>query len=223
LVCAGANRRVHGQACFACWCSGFASQPIDRERDPISKFLSDSDFDHERAVTALIVCPSVEDAVEALKNQGITTTVAKLEVMRDKVPSFMERYQERRQELAPILEGILANDLLDNARRSTVAVNLAVQKTQELLEAGKVQDPSRVARDLSQVMSQQVEKRMSIQGRPTQIVEHRDVNQILAGLQALGVVKVDAIESTADEGGADGGDEWRAGREDRGASAGTGP
>jgi hypothetical protein len=164
-------------------------------------FLSrHNDLDIERAIAAMIVCPTLEDAVEALKQQGTQTTVALLEVWRDREPGISERYAKRREELAPQLEGIFANDLLDNARRSSLVIQLAIDETKQRLETGTVAEPSRVARDLSQVMSQAVDKRLAIQGRPTQITEHRDVNEILRQLVALGVFKIDdAIESTAED------------------------
>jgi hypothetical protein len=164
-------------------------------------FLSrHSEVDIERAITAMIVCPTLEDAVEALEEQGIQTTIGVLEVWRDREPGISERYAKRREELAPQLEGVFANDLLDNARRSSLVIQLAIDETKQRLETGTVAEPSRVARDLSQVMSQAVDKRLAIQGRPTQITEHRDVNEILRQLVALGVFKIDdAIESTAED------------------------
>jgi hypothetical protein len=113
-----------------------------------------------------------------------------LRVWRDRDPAVRERYRQRREELAPQLEGMFANDLLDNMRRATLAVKLAIEKTEDLLKAGKVADPSRVGRDLSQVMAQSVDKRLALQGRPTQLVEDRDVGEILRKLQALGVIEV---------------------------------
>jgi hypothetical protein len=164
----------------------------------MGRFLSRAnDFDVERAITAMIVCPTLEDAVEVLKLQGTPATVDWLRVWRDRDPIVKERYQHRREELAPQLEGMFANDLLDNARMATLAVKLAIEKTEELLTAGKVGDPSRIARDLSQVMAQSLDKRLAVQGRPTQIVENRDVGEILRKLQALGVIEV--VERTAGE------------------------
>ena len=161
-------------------------------------FLSrHNDLDIERAIAAMIVCPTLEDAVEALKQQGTQTTVALLEVWRDREPGISERYEKRREELA--LEGAFANDLLDNTKRSTTVIRLAIEETDKRLKTGNVADPSRVARDLSQVMAQAVDKRLAIQGRPTQIVEHRDVGEIIRQLVALGVVCDDAIDGTAED------------------------
>jgi hypothetical protein len=154
-----------------------------------TRFLSPkNDLDVECVATALVLAPTLEDAVEILAAQGATVTVDTLRVWRDRDPFISVRYEKRRTELAPQLEPIFANDLLDNARRAALVISLAIEKTKELLEAGEVRDPSRVARDLSQVMAQSVEKRQTIQGHPTQIVEHRDVAEIVRQLVALGVV-----------------------------------
>lgn len=157
-----------------------------------------NDLDMEKAMTAIIVSDSLEDAVEALKVEGHQTTVGFLETL-PRNPGLRERFEKRREELAPALEGIFANDLLDNARRAALVTRLAIDQTQRMLENNEIREPSRVARDLAQVGAQSVEKRLSLQGRPTQIVEHRDVSEIVRALEGLGVVKLDAIESTAEE------------------------
>lgn len=152
-----------------------------------------NDFDVEKGLTAIILSPTLEDAVEMLRLQGTLASVGKLKQLRD---WEHERFEKRREELAPVREGIFANDLLDNASRAAKIIGIAMDQTQELLEAGKVQDPARVARDLSQVATQAIDKRLAVQGRPTQIVENRDVGQILRALQGMGVV---SIESSAEE------------------------
>ena len=159
-----------------------------------------NDLDIERAIAAMIVSPTLEDAVETLRQQGTQTTVEHLRVWRDREPTIRERYEKRRIELTPRLERNFANDLLDNARRASLSVRLAIEHTHELLEADVVQDPSRVARDLSQIVAQSTDKRLAIRSRPTHIAANRDVSRILRQLVALGVVKIDdAIESTAED------------------------
>lgn len=162
-----------------------------------TSFLSrNNDFDVERAVTAIIVSPTLEDAVEALKQQGKTTTVGTLRTWRDNDPLTRQRYEERRKQLVPQLETRFANDLLDSSRRATLVTRLAIDQTRELLNAGEVRNPSRVARDLAQVTAQSIEKRHAIQARPTQIVEHRDVNDIVRQLVAMGVATADEPPDT---------------------------
>ena len=162
-----------------------------------TRFLSTkNDLDVECVATALVLAPSLEDAVEVLAEQGKTVTVDTLRVWRDRDPIISERYQKRRVELAPQLETRFANDLLDNARRAVLVTSLAIEKTRELLIAGEVRDPSRVARDLAQVTAQSIDKRHAIQGKPSQIVEQRDVAEIVRALASMGVLRVDeAVEA----------------------------
>jgi hypothetical protein len=162
---------------------------------PPTHFLDrNNELDVEKAYAAIILSPGLEDAVEVLKLQGATTTVGVLEQLRGR---DRERFEKRREELAPIIERRFASNLLDNAQRAVAAIGVAVERTQELLDAGKVADPSRVARDLSQVVTQSIDKRLAIQGRPTQITEHRDVGDIIRKLQSIGVIEI--IDSTADD------------------------
>ena len=77
----------------------------------------------------MIVCPKLEDAVEVLKQQGTQTTIEHLRVWRDREPAIRERYEKRRIELTPRLERNFANDLLDNARRASLSIRLAIEHT----------------------------------------------------------------------------------------------
>lgn len=157
-----------------------------------------NELDIEKAFTAMILTGSLADAVDVLREQGFTTTEDTLEQLRSH-NLRRERYEARRNELAPVLEGMLANDLLDTARLATTVEHLAITKTWELLQTGRITDPSvasKVARDLSQVRTQSIDKRLAIQGRPTQITEHRTMSEILRQLRALKVVEV--IDSTAE-------------------------
>ncbi len=146
-----------------------------------------NELDVERVITAMIVCDTTDDAIAMLQVEGLGADAVTLRNIRSE---HRRRIEERRDELAPALEGILANDLLDTARRAAVITSLALERAQEKLERGLVEDPARVARDVAQVASQAIEKRLAIQGRPTQIVEHRDVAEIVRALEALGVVEV---------------------------------
>ena len=169
-----------------------------------TRFLSEKvDLDVEKAVTAIAAYRTLPEAVEYLKSEGITTTEAKLKVWRDTM--YADRVRKRREQIAPLIEEKLANDLLGNATLASDVTALAIEKTRELLEEGKIADPSRVARDLSQVGTQAVDKRLALQGRPSQIVEHRDVSEIIRALEGMKVV-VASVDSTAIEetGGADG-------------------
>jgi len=159
------------------------------------RFLSEkNDVDVQKALTAMVLYDTLEEAVDYLSDEGITTSVEKLEVWRDRM--YAERYQKRREELGPVIEARLATGLLDNATVASDVTRLAIEKTRELLEEGKLKDPSRVARDLSQVATQAVDKRLALQGRPTKIKEDRSFNELLRALQGMNVLKV--VQSDAE-------------------------
>jgi predicted transcriptional regulator len=134
--------------------------------------------------------PTLEIAVEQLKEQhGITTTARALEVFKS---HHLEEYEKLRNQLAPLREQSFANDMLDVASMATQVEQAAIAKTMELLEAGRIADPSKVARDLADVKAKNTDKRLAIQGRPTSIIAKRSVEDIWDQLEDMGVVTVDA-------------------------------
>jgi hypothetical protein len=157
------------------------------------KFLSyKNDVDWELALTALATAPTPEQAVEYLKEyHDRQTTVAVLEGFRRARP---ERYEQVRRQLTPRLEQELTDGLLDNARLATIATNMAIKRTMELLERGVCRDPSKVARDLADVQAKSVDKKLSLEGRPTQITETRNPEEIIRALEGMRVIKRVEVE-----------------------------
>lgn len=155
-------------------------------------FLSTrDDLAVERALAAMAAYPDLAQASAYLAEQGYQANVDLLRTMRD--VQFRDRFEKVRDSLAPRIEASLANDFLDNARMAAEVERMAVERTRQMLEEGKIAEPSRVARDLSQVKTQSVDKRLALQGRPTQITEHRDPREIVRALEAMRVVQtVDA-------------------------------
>jgi hypothetical protein len=165
----------------------------------LKRVLDSDDVARELMFTALAVYPDLADVSKFMAEQGYEASEAKLAVYRDgRVPGH-DDFIERRKQLAPRIEAMLADDLLSAAQRTTSVVNLAVEQTHKLLAAGECKEPSKVARDLSQVAAQQIEKRLSLEGRPTQITEDRSLGEIVRALEGLGVVKKVDAESTAED------------------------
>lgn len=161
-------------------------------------FLSNrNDLDIEKALTAMVVAPKLEDAKAMLEEMGFQTTTEVLRVWRDQ--TFPERFQRRRVELASQVEQQFALDMIDGARRTDAVVNIAVEKAADMLAKGQVRDPARVARDLQQVSTQKLEKAFMSQGRPTKIVATRDANEILRALEAMKVIDLPPSEVVEDE------------------------
>jgi hypothetical protein len=149
----------------------------------------------DAAITMLVLCNgNAEEASRRLKEAGHSLSQDSIR----RLPSLhLELYQQRRRELAPQIEEQLAAELLDNAAEASRATKQAIAKTVQGLENDTVEDTARAARELSQVMTQAIDKRLAIQGRPTQITEVRDVAEILRALSEKGIVTIieaDGIE-----------------------------
>jgi hypothetical protein len=145
-------------------------------------------LDMELALNAVAAFPSLEGAVEHLRDtHEIETTPERLEV---ECRRFPERLARIREEWAPRREALAAQRMLDNTSRAGEVLALAIEKTREHLESGRCADPATVARSLADVMAKSVDKRLALQGRPTQITEHRDVNEIVRALEGMKVVQV---------------------------------
>jgi hypothetical protein len=155
----------------------------------------------EMVIDAMVAYPTLTMAKEFLKEHGYDTDLKKLKSWRDN--KFADRYQKRRKELGPKIEAMLADDMLGNARLASEVEKLAIEQTAKLLKQGKVQDPSRVARDLKQTQTQGIDKRLAMEGRPTQIHESRNVDELVRALEGMGVAR--QVEVTQiEQGGSDG-------------------
>ncbi len=167
----------------------------------MAKVLSYKDpITEEQAIVALATFPDDEKVLEVLKDQGIRTTVKQLE---NKRISSAERIAQARKEIAPKLEATLTGDMLDLSRLAveleTVALDRCLKKLQASQFAATPETLAKIAREVSQVKTQNVDKRLALEGRPTTIVEKRSPDEILAKLEALGVAKRVDVESTAIE------------------------
>ena len=95
-----------------------------------------------------------------------------------------ERYEELREKFAAKRETTLVNNYLDVSIRATEAMDKAVDRAIEKLEKDEDNDPGRTAANLMMVARAATDKRLTMQGKPTQISENRDATQILRGLMA---------------------------------------
>lgn len=103
---------------------------------------------------------------------------------------FIERYEELREKLASVREEQLANDYLDAASRAIEGAQLATEKAIDRLKAGKDEDPAKSAASLARVSQSMIEKRLTLQGRPTRITETIDVEARVRKLVAMGVLQL---------------------------------
>jgi hypothetical protein len=164
----------------------------------LRRLLDADDVGMEMAITALIAFPDLGEAAAFMEREGYQVSPGKMGAIRNRgmAPGsdFHDRYMQRSEELAPRLEAILAGELLTSARIATTVERLALETTEKMLREGRINDPSRVARDLSQIRTQAVDKRLALQGRPSQIIEKRSPDELVRALESLGVAKQVALD-----------------------------
>lgn len=153
------------------------------------------DVGWELAITALAAYPTLQHAKEYMESQGYCDLSET--AMNTVRLNCREQIADRRKELAPQREGRLADNLLSIAERASETTTLAVEHCMMLLESGKAHDPSKMARELQQVTTQAVDKRLALQGRPTQIVEKRNADELVRALESKGLAKW--VDSTVAE------------------------
>lgn len=136
------------------------------------------------ALTALIAfAGNATGAVRYLKEQGKRAPSYGTLLAWSRTKHW-ERYEELREKVAQNLENTLANDYLQAAQAATAAAGKAIRKAEERIDKDKDEDPARTAANLMSVARMATDKRLSLQGRPTQIHENRDATAILRGLVA---------------------------------------
>lgn len=170
---------------------------------PQQLFLSTKNERHmELALAAIAAHPTLQQAADyLLEAHGIRTTAKVLGIHSR---HHREHLEEIREQVAPRVEAIRANDMLDNMGLATELERMAMELLMERFKKGWIKDPERVIRDLADVKAKNVDKRLAVQGRPTQIVETRKVGEIVKALEGLGVARtVDAtvVEDPLDAGG----------------------
>jgi hypothetical protein len=138
-------------------------------------------------LTAVALCGgNCVQAAEQLKAAGTPIPENTLYDWRNH--RHAERYREISNELAPKIEAHVVDLQRELATRAARAALLAVDLEHKRIALGEVKDASTSARNLATVSGIAVDKIMSLTGRPTSIIEHRNADQILRELQAFGYV-----------------------------------
>jgi hypothetical protein len=106
---------------------------------------------------------------------------------------FPDRYHAILRERGREIEELAASKAREAVIKAQTAQNLAIEQTIERLEANDPRvDPSQAAQRMAVVMGINNDHNLKLTGRPTQITEHRDPNEILRSLGAIaGLVKVE--------------------------------
>lgn len=143
----------------------------------------------DRALSALVAWNgNASAAVRYLNAQAVGRVPTKQTLCEWARTTHWERYEQLREQWAARVEQTVANDMRDAAREAVEVQRLAVNAARQRLEAGDDQDPARSAANLARVAQSNTDKLLSLTGRPTQITETRNVNEILRSLVAKGVL-----------------------------------
>jgi hypothetical protein len=162
-----------------------------------------SRFNREQVDSALLAFAAAgENASQAcrlLGEQGIEVKPATLRTWAEK--RHRDRYLELCDQHSAVLDRVLVQRTRAIALRASEVERLAIDKTEEELNAGTAKDASASARNMAVVKGIATDKTLTLTGRPAQIVEHRDVSDLIAKLEKLGIVKRPqaAIDGEAEE------------------------
>lgn len=130
-------------------------------------------------------------------NAGLTTQVLKEQHGINIAPATIRRWRnsDMREFYDSLLEGLgdqtasIINEVMETARLAAQAERLAIEKAHQQIAAGECKDPAKAARDLSHIKAMNVEKFLTLSGRPTQILEVSNPDDALAEMVRMGVFK----------------------------------
>ena len=142
------------------------------------------------ALTALIAyAGNASAACRWLEAQGMRTPNSATVAAWSRTTHW-ERYEELREKFSQQAEHALTNNYRDAARAATEVAMMAVEAARGRLESGRDEDPARSGANLMSIARQATDKQLSLQGRPTQIVENRNLGEILRSLAAKGIIEI---------------------------------
>lgn len=148
----------------------------------------------------------VRDALAALAmNLGnVRKTAQEMQIPavtlgRWKNETYAQVYSDLEGRTAADVEHAIVTQARANAERAGRDIDAALEHTEKAMKRRNYDavDSARVARDLSHVHSQSVDKMLTMTGRPSQITESRELINLVKSLEADGVLTV--IDSTAEE------------------------
>lgn len=135
------------------------------------------------------------EASRRLKEQGYNLSDRVLRKFRS--TTYPERYAELHRTRAQEIEDVIVTKMRETALQAADVQQRALEKTVEQLDNGELRDASTAARNAAVVQGIATDKLLTLTGRPTTVVEHRDAEDVLRGLAQRfpGLI----VEGTAEE------------------------
>ena len=132
------------------------------------------------------------NAAQAAKNY---TAVSEATLRNWRNDTHAQRYRDLEATYVKEVEGELIAQARENAHR---AGEIERQLIEDMASVGDRDKPAAL-RAITDAKTKNVDKYLTLTGRPSAIVEQRDIGSILESLSRLNVLKVGAVDSTAEE------------------------
>ena len=107
-----------------------------------------------------------------------------------------DEYERIRHDYGHRLEDFVIAEIREQMVEQSNLERLALAKTREALENDDIKDPARTMRDIAHAKAQNIDKLRVMTGRPTDITEHRSLDELVRALSALGIAshEYEAVE-----------------------------
>jgi hypothetical protein len=150
-----------------------------------------SPHDRERGLTAL--------AIEGSSRRASQLTGYSDRTIRDWAQTYPEQYAQIKERRAALIDQACIEEFRQIVLNGTRATQSAIAAAQEDLDAGNTRDPAATARNLATASAIAADKIALMEGRPTQIIEHRSSDDVLRDLERGGFIDAQAIEDTEEQ------------------------
>jgi hypothetical protein len=142
--------------------------------------------DRERGLTAL--------AIEGSSRRASQLTGYSDRTIRDWAQTHPQQYAQIKERRAALIDQACIEEFRQIVLNGTRATQSAIAAAQEELKAGNTRDPAATARNLATASAIAADKIALMEGRPTQIIEHRSSDDVLRDLERGGFIDAHAIE-----------------------------
>jgi len=143
-------------------------------------------------LTLALNAGSSRKAAKNLSVQGYSITEGTLRYWREKYP---ERYHEIQSTKLKEIENLIIASGYESVIKADELEKEALALEMSRTRGKKIPDAARTAKNAAEVKRINLERIAALQGKPTRIIEHRNGDELLAGLARLGLV----VDSTATE------------------------
>lgn len=142
----------------------------------------------ERGLAELAICGgNTRRASRQLRPAGLKVPASTLQSWMERYHT--QRYERLRTELVPRIHAKIAQECEDLAQREAEMANQVLERMEKRLPEIPTRELPGALRNLDVGKGVNVDKALGMRGRPTVIVERRDISEHLLVLKELGVLK----------------------------------